>query len=178
LDWTAPGRPAGLRSYSIYRGTAPEASKMKSIGRTKWAETYFLDETVEPGQTYYYVVRSIKMNRGIPFESQSSSVVEIHVPSRRVKSPESIVVASTRTGIRVHWDPVSIEDAETQYNVYRSEASRMFVKLNAGPLNGPRFVDKTVKRGYTYRYAVTAFPKGSPEDESGRSASEAIKYNR
>lgn len=178
LDWTAPGRPAGLRSYNVYRGTVPDVAKMKSVGRTKWAEAYFLDETVEPTQTYYYAVRSIKMNRGIPFESQPSSVVEVRVPSRRVKPPENVTVAPSRTGIRVLWDPVTVENAETQYNVYRSESNGIFVKLNAEPLAGHGFVDKTVRRGYTYRYAVTSFPKGAPEEESSRSASEAMKYNR
>ena len=178
LEWTAPVRPAGLRSYSIFRGTEPQVEKMKSVGRTKWAETYFVDETVEPHTTYYYVVRSLKMNRGVPFDSEPSPVVKVVVPSLRVKSPENVTVASTRGGIRVYWDRVNIEGSETLYNVYRSESRGVFIKLNSEPIVSPGYVDKTVRRGYTYRYAVTAFPKETPEEESSRSASEAVRYNR
>lgn len=178
LDWKAPARPAGLRSYSIYRGAEPQVDKMKSVGRTKWAETYFVDETVEPQRTYYYDVRSLKMNRGVPFESEPSQIAKVVVPSLRVKSPENVAVTSTRTGIRVHWDPVSIEGSEARYNVYRSESTGVFIKLNPQPIANPGFEDRTVRRGYEYRYAVTAFPKETPEEESSRSASEAVKYDR
>lgn len=178
LEWIPPGRLAGLRSYSIYRGASRDVDTMQSVGRTKWAETYFVDESVEPKKTYFYVVRSIKMNRGVALESDPSSIVEVFVPSRRVKPPENVAVASAPGGIRILWDAVSLEDSILEYNVYRSEAGGMFTRLNDNPLPDPGFLDKNVRRGYTYRYAVTAFPKGNPEEESSKSASEALKYTR
>ena len=149
---------------------------MKPVGRTKWAETYYVDKDVENGKTYFYLVRSLKMIRGISLESRPSSVVQATVHTIRLRPPENINTASTDDGVRIYWRPVKIQGEETGYNIYRSESGQMFVKINRAPHPNPWFVDKDAKRGKTYRYAVTAFPKGKPEDESSRSASAAVKF--
>ncbi|MHB8203969.1 MAG: hypothetical protein ACYDHG_09740 [Desulfomonilaceae bacterium] len=52
----------------------------------------------------------------------------------------------------------------------------MFQKINPEPTKTPWLLDSKVSRGRVYRYAVTAFPKNRPEDESSRTASEALRY--
>lgn len=177
LDWQSPGRLAGLRSYNVYRGTNADTHQMKSIGRTKWAETYFVDSDVKPDNVYYYAVRSVKMNRGIPLESGPSTVAEASMEPSRVQPPENVSAHSTESGIRVDWDPVTIDSEEVEYNVYRSKSRRMFMKLNNQPLDKPFYTDEDVRRGQTYRYAVTAFPKGKSNQESNRSASGAVRFS-
>lgn len=177
LEWDAPGRLAGLQGYSVYRGTTDAPDKMKPVGRTKWAETYWVDEGVEKNQTYYYVVRSIKMNRGVPLESDPSSPVQVAIPPPRMVAPENVGVEARPDGVRVHWDPVKGRGMEIQYDVYRSESGRMFAKRNTEPIDRPWFLDTGVKKGRTYRYGVTAFPKGRPEEQSSRSGSQALRYN-
>ena len=53
----------------------------------------------------------------------------------------------------------------------------MFVKINPKPLRDPWFDDRNVRKGVTYRYAVTSFPEGRPADESRRAGSEAVKFS-
>ncbi|MBM3299623.1 MAG: hypothetical protein FJY85_06695, partial [Deltaproteobacteria bacterium] len=178
LEWSPPGRLRGLRSYSIYRGDTDAPQDMQAVGRTKWAETYFVDEKVERDKTYFYSVRSIKMNRGISLESEPSESVKVFVPLVAVSPPENVSVMVVRGGIRVDWDPVNIESREPEYNVYQSEGGGMFEKINREPIASQQFIDRNVKRGKTYRYAVTAFPKGKSDQESSRSGSEAVTYNQ
>ncbi len=177
LKWTPPGRLSGIRSYHVYRGETDDVNTMKSIGRTKWAENYFLDEDVTHGKVYYYTIRSVKMNRGIPVESEPSTVVEASLAPDRVKSPEDVVATSTRNGIRVKWKPVRVDSGEVAYNVYRSKSRRMFLKVNSVPLTIPSYIDRQVNRGQTYRYAITAYPIDKPNQESNQSASYAVKYS-
>ncbi len=176
LRWSSPARLAGIRSYHVYRGDTNDVNTMKSIGRTKWAENYFLDHDVKQGKSYYYGVRSVKMNRGIPLESELSSVVEASLGPDRADSPENVVARSVRNGIRIEWDPVDVDSGEAAYNVYRSRSRGVFLKLNVVPLTQPLYIDRQVRRDETYRYAVTAMPQDKPDRESNRSASNAVKY--
>jgi len=178
LSWQPPFTPSAIRSYRIYRGANKDLRDMKSVGSTRWAETFFVDTDVKKDQTYYYLVRSLKMNRGISLESSPSRAAEAVVVGVKWEPPESVAAALAGEGIRVAWDPVKIQGEETRYNVYRSESGKMYRRINVDPIVYNWFQDTDVGEGKTYRYAVTAFPKGRPEDESSRSASEALKFVR
>jgi fibronectin type 3 domain-containing protein len=176
LRWSAPPRLAGIRNYRIYRASGTHPKDMEPIGRTKWAETYFTDKDVQKEKTYYYEVRSLKMNKGVSLESRPSETASAVMSAAVWEPPESVNTASTSDGIRIYWRPVKIENEQTRYNLYRSEAGRLFEKINSVPLSNPWFVDRDVRKGRQYRYAVTAFPEGKEGDESRKSASEALKY--
>jgi hypothetical protein len=172
LKWESPPRLSGIRSYRIYRSDTDSDKDMKPIGSTKWAEKEFLDKDIEKNRTYYYQIRSLKMVRGIPLESAPSETFSIRVPAVRWQPPENVKIdVMPARGMQVNWKPVKIEGQETRYNVYRSEAGKAYEKINAEPLRNPWILDSKVKRGTTYRYAVTAFPQGKPDEESTRSAS-------
>ncbi len=175
LEWKAPA-DSKIDRYQIFRGTQDEAAKMKSIGTAAHREPWFVDKGVEKDSKYFYTVRSVKSNRGTPFESNASNVAGAVAPSIYWGSPENVNVAMSSQGIRVYWEPVKMENEETRYNVYRSESGRGFQKINAEPVKTPWLLDNKVTRGRMYRYAVTAFPKNRPEEESSRTASEALRY--
>jgi fibronectin type 3 domain-containing protein len=137
-----------------------------------------VDKDVEKEKTYYYVVRSLKMNRGVSLESGPSPLVKVFVPSVQCKPPENVNTQAIAGGVRVWWDTVTIPDEETRYNIYRSEAGKMYVQINSEPLKHAWFNDSNVRKGLTYRYAVTAFPEGRPAEESRRTPSEEVKFNR
>lgn len=176
LRWEQPARLSGIRSYRIYRGTTSDVAEMKSVGHTRWAETYFVDRDVEEGKTYFYTVRSIKINRGIFFESSPSAVVTETRSKVDLEPPEQVNTASTKEGIRVYWNPAGSRDAETRYNVYRSDSGRIFNRINEEPLRNAWFMDKGVVRGKKYTYGVTAFAEGKPGNESRRTVSDTVEY--
>jgi fibronectin type 3 domain-containing protein len=178
IAWESPPRLSGIKSYRIYRSDTDSDRDMKPIGSTKWAEKKFVDKDAEKEKAYYYQVRSLKMTRGVPIESAPSETVSVRVPAVRWQPPENVTAAVVNNGIRVDWGIVKIEGHETRYNVYRSEAGKAIAKINTEPLRHPWFVDSKVIRGTTYRYAVTAFPQGKPDEESGKSASRACTFHQ
>ncbi len=177
LVWESPLRLAGIRNYRIYRSETGSDKDMQAIGTTKWAEKTFVDKEPEKEKTYYYQIRSVKIVRGVPIESAPSETVSIKAPAIRWQSPENVDAGVTREGIRVNWQMVKIEGHQTRYNVYRSEAGGAIAKINLEPLRNPWFLDGNVKKGRTYRYAVTAFPEDKPNEESSRSASLARTFH-
>jgi len=176
LEWGPPPRPAGIRGYRVYRAESDRREDMQPIGGTRWAETEFHDKNVETAKRYFYTVRSLKMNRGIPYESQPSETVTVGVPLPHTQPPENVRTRASRAGIRVWWDPVKLAGGSPRYNVYRSESAKMFVRANAEPLETLSFLDKDVTVGKVYRYSITSFPQGKPAQESSRTASEAVQF--
>ncbi len=158
LRWDVPVRPAGIRVYRVYRGESERPEDLKPIGSTRRAETYFVDKTAEKDKTYYYQVRSIKMNRGVPMESLPSPALKANLSAAHRPRPEDVEVVLRPTEIRIGWKPVRIEGEEARYNVYRSESEQPWEKINAQPIRDAVIIDRRVARGKAYRYAVTAFP--------------------
>jgi len=178
VEWTASSGPEKINGYRVYRGENDNPEAMKLIGSTGPSDTSFMDKGAEKGKTYYFLVRSLKVNRGVSLESRTSPTVKLVVPQIHTPPPENVKTALGREGISIVWNKVEIEKEEPRYNVYRSEGRKLFVKINPEPLLNPQLMDKKVVPGRTYRYAVTAFPSGKPEYESNRTASEAVKYTR
>jgi hypothetical protein len=139
---------------------------MKPIGRTKWAERYYVDRGVEKGQTYYYSVRALRVSQSIRIESLPSRTVEALFKGVALEVPKNVKAVSKPEGIQVGWDRVEIREARTRYNVYRSAAGRQFVRINKESLAGTVFMDKDVVKGTEYSYRVSAFPEDRPSEES------------
>lgn len=177
LEWAPPEGQARNVAYRIYRGTSPELDAMKPIGGSGTGENTYADRAVDRAGNYFYAVRSARMNQGVSIESNPSDVINVIMPSVTWGPPENINTASTRDGVRIYWNPVKIDNDETRYNVYRSDQGGMFQKINTEPIRNAWFVDTNIVNGRSYRYAVTAFPKTKPDEESNRSGSESIKFN-
>ncbi len=176
LSWEMSPRSGGTSTFRIYRGQTDDVTKMKPIGRTKWAERYYVDRGVEKGQTYYYSVRALRVSQGVRIESLPSRSVEAVFKGVPLEPPENVKAISKPGEIHVGWDSIDIPESETRYNVYRSTAGRPFVKINKEPVVSTVFMDKDVVAGKEYSYRVSAFPKGRPTEESSQSSSNSVIY--
>ena len=176
LEWTTPAEKEGIQGYRVYRGSTGKLEDMKPLATTKADEASFVDRTVEKEKTYYYVVRSLKMNNFVSMESRPSPVARTTVPLEHIDPPENAKVERTAVGMRVYWDKVTIPGKEIRYNVYRSETNKPLEKISETPVRESSFMDRKIRKGFTYRYAVTAFPEGKPEYESSRSGTAAVRY--
>ena len=58
LTWTAP-TSGTVTGYDIYRGTVPGGESSTPINSTPVSGTSYVDTTAVPGNTYYYLVKSI-----------------------------------------------------------------------------------------------------------------------
>jgi uncharacterized protein len=178
LEWSSPpgNEKDGIQGYRVYRGPTGKPDDMKPIGTTKADETSYTDRTVEKEKTYYYVVRSLRTNNDVSMESLPSSVVRVIVPAEHTEPPANVKVVPAAGGLRVSWDGVVIPGKEVRYNVYRSEGDKPFEKINPDPVREPVFMDRKVRKGLTFRYAVTAFPGDKIEYESSRTGTAAARY--
>jgi len=76
LSWTASSSP-NVAGYNVYRGTASGGPYTK-VNSAPVSGTTYTDTTVQPGQTYYYVVTAVDTSNA---ESAYSSPVQAVVPS-------------------------------------------------------------------------------------------------
>jgi fibronectin type 3 domain-containing protein len=176
LRWDAPVRPAGIRWYKIYRGESGDLKKAEPLGRTRWAEKFYVDDAVEKDKPYYYTVRSMKKTGDVLMESGPSITVRAVYPRAGIKAPKGVTAVSTPRGIKVYWEADKSDTEQIRYNVSRSEGERMPVKINPRPLTKPWITDSKVKKGHRYRYHVRAFPAGREHEESRASASQLIEH--
>lgn len=76
LNWGA-SPSSGVMGYDVYRGTASGGESTTPLNSTPIEGTTYVDDTVTPGTTYYYILRSIGPN-GV--ESAPSNEATATVP--------------------------------------------------------------------------------------------------
>ncbi len=75
LDWNDPLKAEGIQGFRIYRGTKSNPTEMTTVGWTKDREFVFADKDVQRDTTYFYTVRSFRLDRGVSLESLPSPVL-------------------------------------------------------------------------------------------------------
>ena len=78
LSWTASTTP-GVVGYNVYRGTTSGGPYPTELNSAPINGTTYTDETVQAGQTYYYVVTAVASNDVT--QSANSNQVSAAVPS-------------------------------------------------------------------------------------------------
>jgi fibronectin type 3 domain-containing protein len=76
LRWN-PSKSSGIVGYYVYRGTESGGPYSK-VNSSAIAGTQYTDTSVQPGHTYYYVVRSVESN-GV--QSTDSDQVSANIPT-------------------------------------------------------------------------------------------------
>lgn len=92
LKWKASGRAdakhADAIGYCIYRGPKPHAPSTELINHLPFTETQCVDDSVENGKQYYYVVRAISA-RGV-----TSDISKPPAPAKIPATPKAITKAA------------------------------------------------------------------------------------
>ncbi|MEK7364788.1 MAG: fibronectin type III domain-containing protein [candidate division NC10 bacterium] len=175
LAWAAPahlvdGSPAPpTLGYEVLR--APSAAGPFAPGAPEAiAARDFTDRGLTNGQTYYYAVRAVRTEPGGRARSTLSAVagatpVDLTPPS----PPGSLVAVPAETAVRLAWNASPEEDV-AGYLVYRAEApGTAYVRLTPASITTTTYIDRTVERGKTYSYVVTAVDRAIRPNESARS---------
>jgi fibronectin type 3 domain-containing protein len=80
--------------------------------------------------------------------------------------PRNLQAAATRAEVSLIWD-ANTEPDLAGYLVYRSEVPHTaYQRLTPQPLRGTTYADRTVARGTTYYYVVTAVDTAATPNES------------
>lgn len=176
LSWSPPAGlvdGTALPGPVAYRILRAESAGMPllSISPSPVTATDFTDRGVQNERTYYYAVQAISAEptgsvRSEPSPTVHATPVDLTPPS----APRNLAAVPTETAVRLAWDPSPEEDV-SGYLVYRlAVPSEAYTSLTPAPVAGTVFIDRSVERGKTYRYAVTAVDRARPPNESARSA--------
>ncbi len=174
LSWAPPpglvdGSPlAGALAYQVLRAASSEAPLQPLTPPPTGIS--FTDRGLQNDQTYYYQVRAIRSEPTGRAQSELSKIVaatpiDLTPPS----APTSLVAVPSEGVVRLAWSPSPEEDV-AGYFVYRAASpGNPYVRLTPVPLTTTVFTDRTVERGRTYSYVVTAVDRARRPNESARS---------
>lgn len=115
-------------------------------------------KTTARNQRYRYAIRLVnEAGQAADFSNYANAtpLLDLSVP------PADIKATQREKEIELNWAPPAINESGTTpanvagYNLYRRIGDTV-VKLNAEPLEQPRFIDRTFTFGATYQYTVRA----------------------
>lgn len=173
LAWAAPttradGTPLpAVRGYNIYRSEQPGAFPEQPINPQPVPEPRYADGGLADGRTYFYVVRAVE-NEAPPWQESGNSNMAAATPRDITPpaAPANLQAAATRAEVSLIWDANSEPDL-AGYHVYRSEVPHTaYRRLTPQPIRGATYADRTVARGTTYYYVVTAVDAAPTPNES------------
>jgi hypothetical protein len=173
LVWTPPrtradGSPLGaVRGYNIYRSEQAGAFPDRPLNAEPVAEPRYTDGGLANDRTYFYVVRAV-VNEAPPWQESASSNMAAATPRDITPpaSPQNLRAAATRAEVSLIWD-ANTEPDLGGYLVYRSEVPQTaYRRLTPQPLRGTTYADRTVARGTTYYYVITAVDTAATPNES------------
>ncbi len=179
LSWEPPAAPpgpaGGLRGYNLYRGVRPGVYGSQPINAGPILETQFRDAGVENGTTYYYVVRSVGIERPPWRESQNSNEVSATpVDLTPPAPPRGLAAVAGSDGVALVWN-ANAEPDLLGYLVYRREPPALIpIRLTDAPIEVTTFTDRTAKPGTAYVYSVTAVDRSPRRNESAPSAEVSV----
>jgi hypothetical protein len=118
---------------------------------------------------YRYAVRSVRVETAVTATGEASTSIMV-APANTTPpgAPTGLVAVPTSGAVRLAWNPSPETDVAT-YAVYRAVESGEFMRIATAVPPGTLYVDRDVRAGSTYRYAVTAIDRARKPNESARS---------
>ncbi|MCB2183912.1 MAG: fibronectin type III domain-containing protein [Desulfobulbaceae bacterium] len=167
------GVVSGSILYQVFRRRA--AGKFERIGDPVGA-IFYRDEGLRNGEKYFYKVRALHKVDGTNLVGEDSDIV---AGTPRDMSPppvpERFEVVATTAGAELLWEDVGGKDV-AGYKIYRRRAGQKeYVLVGVTDRRSFSYVDKSLPAGKTtLYYALTAFDRATPPNESGFSEEVAL----
>ena len=181
LAWTAPAAnfdgsvPAAVRGYTVYR--AEKDGARTRISAQPVREPAFADRAFEFGRAYAYIVRSVT-DPGPGFvESDDSTAAEVKpADTFPPAAPAGLSIAAGPDFLSLAWD-ASPEKDLAGYLVWRwvGDDAKNYIRLTKTPILETAFTDRSVEKGKSYTYFVTAVDTAGNEGARSAVVSETIK---
>ena len=162
VTWTGAGD-----RFRILRRVADE--KDYAIAATVQGHEW-IDAGIDYGKPYSYAVQAL-VDAGNQKTAESDiSPSDTHTPKDTFPPaiPSGLRADRTANSVSLVWEPDSEPDL-AGYRIYRSEGNGPWQKL-ADVNTVPSYSDTAVEHGKTYHYAISAFDKTDPPNESQHSA--------
>lgn len=136
----------GAAKYCVYRKTSSTGtwSEIAAVALED-GKTYYVDETVSAGKTYYYTVKAYVPDQYSEYDTTGLSI-------ERLKAPTSLTATNKSTGIYLKWNKST---GAKKYVIYRSKSGGSYTKLYT--TSNSYYTDKSAtSNGTKYRYKVYA----------------------
>ena len=174
LAWQAPettgtaGAAAGEIRYLVLRGVGT-AGALAAITAQPITGTTFTDTGVDNDVDYRYAVRAVRVEAAVTATGEASTPITV-APADTTPpgAPTGLVAVPIGGAVRLAWNP-SPEAAVATYAVYRAGETGDFMRIATAVPPGTVYVDRDVRPGSSYRYAVTAIDRARKANESARS---------
>ncbi len=142
---------SGAKGYYIYRKTYSNGKwgGWKRIATAKNTASSYTDKSISKnsGKYYRYTVRA--------YNGSAASAYESGIYTKRLMMPSISTATSTRSGVSLKWNSVG---SASGYYIYRKTGNGSWKRIATvkGRTN-VTYVDKSARRGVTYRYTVRAY---------------------
>ncbi len=172
LTWRSPDQ---TWTYNVYRAASDGPVPEFPLNPEPVQGNEYLDDEVETGSRYRYVVRGVLADGAVFRESEAGSPREVLAEDRFAPSdPEGLVAVQEGPAVRLFWDPNSERDLGG-YRVYRRVDAGPWIRLEPDRVEQPLYLDLEVEAGTRYAYRVTAVDRILPPNESLPSEEFAIE---
>ena len=174
VRWSPPteftdGTPAtGELRYVVLRATGSEGSFVV-VTPQPIATTSFTDTGLENDAEYRYTVRVVRVDpRATVTGAPSPTVAVTPLETARPAPPSNLVVIPSVGALRLAWTP-SLATNVAGYVVYRAAGAEALGRIGTTTAGNTTFIDRDVRPGVAYRYAVSAVDNARQPNESVRS---------
>ncbi len=174
LRWTPPtefadGTPVtGDVRYIVLRRVGPEGP-LATLTPQPIAGTSYTDSGLTNDTEYGYAVRSVRVDpRAVAGGVASEIVRATPIETARPAPPTNLVAVPTPDSVRLAWSPSPAPNVAL-YAIYRATGGGAFIRVGSALANNTTYVDRDVRPGASYRYAVTAIDDARTPNESERS---------
>ncbi len=141
------------------------------------ATTNYVDSQVSNGLEYFYIIRSMMVVQDDLVSGRvSRAVAATPIDLSPPPVPKGVTVVRTAVGIKIFWEGNNSADI-AGYRIYRRAADKKSYELlgEVAPVY-TLFVDTKADESVRYYYAVTAFDKAKPPNESKKSKDATARY--
>jgi fibronectin type 3 domain-containing protein len=174
LAWEAPagladGAPlAGETHYEVLRGIGSEGA-LSVVTPSAVATPSYTDTGLDNDTEYRYAVQATRVDPRVSSVGPISTVVSVApLDTTPPSPPTNLAVVPSPGALRLAWTASPEEDVAL-YAVYRATGAGPFVRIATALAGTTTFIDRDVRSGTQYRYAVTAIDRARTPNESARS---------
>jgi hypothetical protein len=174
LTWQSPaemvdGSPApGDLRYVVLRGEGAEGG-LSAITPKPVDGTTFTDEGVDNDTDYRYAVRAVRVDPAVSATGEASAaVVAAAADTTPPAAPADLLAVPSPGAVRLAWSPSGSPDVAL-YAIYRAGETGDFIRVATTMAIATVYLDRDVRPGTTYRYAVTAIDRARRPNESAQS---------
>lgn len=166
---------AEIAGYNVYR-RGKEDSFWEKVNNNLVTGTSYIDENVQFGQTYFYVIRAVVSKKAPYEESDNSEEVKIiHRDIFPPSPPRNLTAVATSDSVSLSWRPGS-ESEPAGFRVWRrKEKEEDFHCLTPEPFFNIVYEDKQVEPGTVYYYTITAVDQAGNESDKSNEISVIIR---